>query len=650
MPPVRAAAAAGSGSGSGSGGGGGGGSGNDSHNTTTQHLQQSTAAAAGVSTGGGRQRNSYVRSRVNPNTDDLQPSETIRRLESLRPGTRAQAQAGQRQSDAEQEEEEEQQIEGEETEGVHVPVDLDAHSHFRLDTPPPARRLSHQRQQDVAYRRDMLREDTFADAQEQQQQQQQQQQHQSIHKRAIRSNAASVPSASHSAQARRRDQRNDSSSVRAPLHPSSNADPEDNRDSRVTQLYTLARAQRTYLLLHLLHSDVKRTIDAHLTWDELTSVDLNYALVRPLAVKYARLRSLAVVYACLFVRMHFLREAQRDIAFQQVNQSRAMLCELLAIKLIRTFSADGLELVTALTVSFHPFVGLNEQDEEEGEDGHKGSVGEEEEEEEDVNRLASGFRATLRHLAQHSSWSRMRKSTSASSSPGTRPHTSSSSSPLPEHDLAQMTNSALELALLSSSKKFVNSPLVQKVVQGIWDGSITICNPGSSAILNDDYKRRPLSIYDPRTAPLLDHYRLRVPKIRSALEFANVLLLLLFYVLCLRQKDSDALHGWTTWETVFSVWIAGFALDEVAQASEHGFTVYFASVWNMIDSVFIAISATWFVVRLVALRTGSLALSDTSFDVLALGAVLLCPRVASSLVRDNVMLLALRAMITDFVL
>lgn len=52
----------------------------------------------------------------------------------------------------------------------------------------------------------------------------------------------------------------------------------------------------------------------------------------------------------------------------------------------------------------------------------------------------------------------------------------------------------------------------------------------SHALVNDSYKKRPLQIYDPSKAPLLDHYRLRVPLVRSRLEFLNFILLLVFYI------------------------------------------------------------------------------------------------------------------------
>ena len=35
------------------------------------------------------------------------------------------------------------------------------------------------------------------------------------------------------------------------------------------------------------------------------------------------------------------------------------------------------------------------------------------------------------------------------------------------------------------------------------------------------YKRTPIHFYDPRKAPLLDHYRLKVPAVRSVLEYCE---------------------------------------------------------------------------------------------------------------------------------
>lgn len=54
----------------------------------------------------------------------------------------------------------------------------------------------------------------------------------------------------------------------------------------------------------------------------------------------------------------------------------------------------------------------------------------------------------------------------------------------------------------------------------------------SSSLLNDDYKSKPVvEIYDWRKEPFLDHYRLRVPMIRTRLEFASFAIILVLFVL-----------------------------------------------------------------------------------------------------------------------
>jgi hypothetical protein len=235
-------------------------------------------------------------------------------------------------------------------------------------------------------------------------------------------------------------------------------------------------------MAHLIRRDIRGMIDTALSFDELHSVDVNFTVVRPLALKYARAQSIAIIYTLLLVRCHFASEAERDLAFASVNATRASLCELLAIKLLRmwkrgppvvsdgytwklnkpsppsslspalprpdpagTFSRDGLELVTALTAPFDAFSG-------------------------------------------------------APSAPSQ----------------AFAASSALDLAIASSAKRLLSCALVQRVVNGIWDGRVVVCSVASHAIVDDSYKQRPLAIYDLSKAPFLDHYRLRVPKVRAS--------------------------------------------------------------------------------------------------------------------------------------
>lgn len=186
-------------------------------------------------------------------------------------------------------------------------------------------------------------------------------------------------------------------------------------------------------ILQMIRSDINTTIDTGLSWEELTGHELNFAVVRPLAVKYSKLKSPAILYAMLLTRIHFIREADRDLAYQNINQTRSDLCEILAIKLLRTFAADGSELVVALSTPFWPLAGSSDQ---------------------------------VLDLAQRRGYDC-------------------------EHFPNQQSSSTLQLAIYSQAKKFIATPLVQKCVDGIWNGQIVLGNSsaGRGAIIEDSYKR-----------------------------------------------------------------------------------------------------------------------------------------------------------------
>lgn len=90
---------------------------------------------------------------------------------------------------------------------------------------------------------------------------------------------------------------------------------------------------------------------------QLTASDVNFAIIRPLVFKYAKLDNLAVVYACLVVRSHFITLADENLADANTMASRAMTCELLAMKLVRHFSNDKIQLASVLTTSWSPVAG-----------------------------------------------------------------------------------------------------------------------------------------------------------------------------------------------------------------------------------------------------------------------------------------------------
>ena len=56
----------------------------------------------------------------------------------------------------------------------------------------------------------------------------------------------------------------------------------------------------------------------------------------------------------LVVRSHFQSLAENDLAFAAIIQTRANLCELLAMKLLRRFTSSQVELATVLTHAWDP--------------------------------------------------------------------------------------------------------------------------------------------------------------------------------------------------------------------------------------------------------------------------------------------------------
>lgn len=110
-----------------------------------------------------------------------------------------------------------------------------------------------------------------------------------------------------------------------------------------------------------------------------------------------------------------------------------------------------------------------------------------------------------------------------------------------------------KMAISSSAKRFIASPIVQSVVNDIYSGRVIYSSSANRSIVADNYKLRAIEIYNGRNAPWLNHYRyvpsspipptptesgffcasLRVPRYRAILEFLNFACLLLTFILCL---------------------------------------------------------------------------------------------------------------------
>lgn len=86
-------------------------------------------------------------------------------------------------------------------------------------------------------------------------------------------------------------------------------------------------------------------------------------------------------------------------------------------------------------------------------------------------------------------------------------------------------------------------------------------------MIPDRYKQRPISLYEPRVAPMLNQYRLIVPRTRNYLETVQFIILLALYLLFMFERNPDYL---SIFEIAFSVYAFGWVLDQFATILAHG--------------------------------------------------------------------------------
>ncbi|KAL7424047.1 hypothetical protein Q5752_001632 [Cryptotrichosporon argae] len=410
-----------------------------------------------------------------------------------------------------------------------------------------------------------------------------------------------------------------------------------------------------YALICTVHQTILDAIDTALTWDQLNSPPVNYSLVRPLVDRFtpryhrgsakgvtARLHVPerhdaaesgangdaedhefglgAVLYALMASRIQFISLSEADLSYAPLQTTRAAFCELLATKIIRTFpsAADEVELVSELVKTFGPYDGAPE----------------------DI--LAVTFGDDRR-------------------------------------DIEASRASALELAIISSAKHFLSLPLIQHLISQIYTGQLIYTPSAARGLISDSYvsernrlRRRAsyssftslaqrsragltrkdaedlaeVYVYNPYEAGWLDHQRLKVPKWRKLLEFMTFTILIALFVATLSRRGLTRV---SVLEVVFILYTLGFALDEFAQSKEHGWSVYAANTWNAFDLTFIAIFLLYLVLRVLGLATHSPNLSELGFDILAVGACVIFPRLVFFMIKDNIIVLALKEMITTFV-
>jgi hypothetical protein len=208
------------------------------------------------------------------------------------------------------------------------------------------------------------------------------------------------------------------------------------------------------------------------------------------------------------------------------------------------------------------------------------------------------------------------------------------------------TTNALEVAILSESKSFLASSACQRVVESLYRGRIVYTPTSLLDIIPDHYKRKGISLYDPRKAPILNQYRLIVPRTRAVLEFLHFVVLLFLYVMTMVSRDGSTV---TLWEIVFLAYSAGWMLDEVASMLEHGWFVHTQNLWSFLDISLLVIYSAYFIVRTHGWAIGDAEIGIQALDVLACASPIMLTRIAFNVMPENLLFISLRAMMSDFI-
>lgn len=179
---------------------------------------------------------------------------------------------------------------------------------------------------------------------------------------------------------------------------------------------------------------------------------------------------MAVVYACFVVRSHFLAQSTKILAHANTMITRADVCEILAMKLIRHYAKDRILLATALTTSWIPTAGAPSEVIAEIQEAVGGNK-------EDLDDPICALE--VRYLKFGRS-----------------------------HCLTGFID-LIQLAIATEAKEFLATSVVQTVVNDIYAGRIVYTTPSrtSSPALYDNYTPHPLKLYNVRSAPFLDRHR-----------------------------------------------------------------------------------------------------------------------------------------------
>ncbi|KAF2103355.1 hypothetical protein NA57DRAFT_27077, partial [Rhizodiscina lignyota] len=353
-----------------------------------------------------------------------------------------------------------------------------------------------------------------------------------------------------------------------------------------------------YNLTHSIRLLVVQRCETTLSWDQLRSPQISQFLIKPIQQQIRNSNfSRATLYALIANALQFQKEGQLNPGTVGISKTRAMICELLAMRLLKEFTIR--ELIDALSYDFDPLRGMHR---------NSGTV------------TPGGIRLRTQASARIST---------------------------------------IEVAIRGQSKRFLAHPLVVQQLEAIWAGNIVFhsaadylhrppsrqppflgqsygtinsstVKQNEGEIMYGQHLRRTATLYDPAESSLFKLSRLRVPRYRQLFSTCSFAIMLGLFLAVLIQRSQEI----TALEVVFWFWSAGYMLDEIVGLTEEGFGLYIMSIWNAFDIGILLLFFAYYALRLYGIVIPTARRRETAnmaYDVLASTAVLLFPRLFSVL-------------------
>jgi len=380
-------------------------------------------------------------------------------------------------------------------------------------------------------------------------------------------------------------------------------------------MLTLEDALPIYDITHAIRMLIIEKCETTLTWEQLRAPQISQFLVKPIEVQIRSHHfNRATLLAILANALQFRKEAEHIPAMAGGNGTRAMMAELLALRMLKHYSTR--ELIDALSYDFDPLQSKIEANPE-GRPVSRSRGAR-------ISAVEIAIRATAKKFLSHPVVVQQLEAIWAGSivfhSVADNLHRK------PADERCQTLNVTLRRSYGTITREPLHTP-------------------------NQTLERRTVTLYDPRNASLFKLSRLRVPRYRQVFSTLSFAVMLGLYLAVLLRRSSQL----SNLEIIFGIYSAGYMLDEVVGFTEQGFGLYIISVWNSFDLGILSLFFIYYALRIYSIFLPPMerpAVSKTAYDVLAMAAIFLFPRAFSALDHYRYfsqLLIAFRMMAQDMV-